>query len=138
MEVINGVTVPPEPAPDLNNATLAGVDVNNNGVRDDVERVIANNSTGSTDFANSLLYAKYYNELAIASTPPNREIALLKLKTFRCSAFDSSSLPKQLLPSGSSSLMSIVFNTKDRRNKLLTFNKIVGAYEAPQTFNKQQ
>ena len=41
MEVINGITVPPEPAPAINNATLAGVDVNNNGVRDDVERVIA-------------------------------------------------------------------------------------------------
>ena len=41
MEVINGITVPPEPAPSINNATLAGVDVNNNGVRDDVERLIA-------------------------------------------------------------------------------------------------
>ena len=41
MEVINGITVPPEPAPSINNATLAGVDVNNNVVRDDVERLIA-------------------------------------------------------------------------------------------------
>lgn len=41
MDVINGVTVPPEPAPAVNNATLAGVDVNSNGVRDDVERVVA-------------------------------------------------------------------------------------------------
>jgi hypothetical protein len=40
-EVINGITVPPEPAPTINNATLAGVDSNNNGVRDDVERVLA-------------------------------------------------------------------------------------------------
>ena len=44
MEVINGITVPPEPAPDINNATLAGVDVNNNGVRDDVERRLAEKS----------------------------------------------------------------------------------------------
>jgi hypothetical protein len=42
-EVINGITVPPEPAPSINNATLAGVDINNNGVRDDVERKIARN-----------------------------------------------------------------------------------------------
>lgn len=40
-EVINGITVPPEPAPSVNNSTLAGVDINNNGVRDDVEREIA-------------------------------------------------------------------------------------------------
>ena len=40
-EVISGVTVPPEPPTALNNATLAGFDANSNGIRDDVERVIA-------------------------------------------------------------------------------------------------
>jgi len=36
---ING-TLPPEPDPVGNNATLAGVDSNRNGIRDDVERAI--------------------------------------------------------------------------------------------------
>lgn len=40
-EAINGHAVPPEPDPTLNNSTLEGMDVNANGVRDDVERVIA-------------------------------------------------------------------------------------------------
>ena len=35
--IINGYTLPPEPDPIVNNATLLGVDVNDNGVRDDVE-----------------------------------------------------------------------------------------------------
>ena len=39
-EVINGYTLPPEPDPVANNATLLGIDVNDNGVRDDVERWI--------------------------------------------------------------------------------------------------
>ena len=39
-EVINGHTLPPEPDPAINNATLLGVDSNGNGVRDDVERWI--------------------------------------------------------------------------------------------------
>ena len=39
-EVINGHTLPPEPDPVANNATLLGIDVNDNGVRDDVERWI--------------------------------------------------------------------------------------------------
>jgi hypothetical protein len=39
-EVIHGHVLPPEPDPAVNNATLLGVDVNNNGVRDDVERWI--------------------------------------------------------------------------------------------------
>jgi len=38
--VINGHTLPPEPEPKLNNATLLGIGVNHNGVRDDVERWI--------------------------------------------------------------------------------------------------
>jgi len=38
--IINSHTLPPEPDPKLNNATLLGIDSNNNGVRDDVERWI--------------------------------------------------------------------------------------------------
>ena len=47
---ING-TLPPEPDPAENNATLAGVDSNRNGIRDDVERAI---------------YAKYKNNKRVA------------------------------------------------------------------------
>ena len=39
-EVINGYTLPSEPDPDKNNATLLGIDANGNGIRDDVERWI--------------------------------------------------------------------------------------------------
>ncbi len=37
---INGIPVPPDPGP-ANDSTLAGIDSNHNGVRDDVERAIA-------------------------------------------------------------------------------------------------
>ncbi len=37
---INGYKLPPEPDETLNNSTLLGIDVNDNGVRDDVERWI--------------------------------------------------------------------------------------------------
>ena len=37
---VNGHRLPPEPDPKVNNATLLGVDVNHNGVRDDVERKV--------------------------------------------------------------------------------------------------
>jgi hypothetical protein len=39
-EIINGYTLPSEPDPTINNSTLLGMDVNNNGVRDDVERYV--------------------------------------------------------------------------------------------------
>jgi hypothetical protein len=38
--IINGIRLPPEPNEEENNATLVGVDSNDNGVRDDVERAI--------------------------------------------------------------------------------------------------
>jgi len=38
--VVNGHVLPPEPDPTINNSTLLGIDSNNNGVRDDVERWI--------------------------------------------------------------------------------------------------
>ncbi len=37
---VDGHRLPPEPDPKINNATLLGVDVNHNGVRDDVERKV--------------------------------------------------------------------------------------------------
>lgn len=39
-EVINGYMLPPEPDETINNSTLLGIDFNENGVRDDVERYI--------------------------------------------------------------------------------------------------
>lgn len=54
-EVINGITVPPAPDPVTNNATLKGVDVNANGVRDDVERRIANDD--AKNFTTAMSYA---------------------------------------------------------------------------------
>ncbi len=38
--VINGHNLPPEPDKAVNDSTLLGIDINNNGVRDDVERWI--------------------------------------------------------------------------------------------------
>lgn len=59
MEVINGITVPPEPAQAINNATVVGVDVNKNGVRDDIERHIASEFGRNADaFQQSTLHAK--------------------------------------------------------------------------------
>ena len=38
--IVDGHELPPEPDPIINNSTLLGIDVNNNDVRDDVERWI--------------------------------------------------------------------------------------------------
>lgn len=68
-EVINGITVPPEPAPSINNATLAGVDINNNGVRDDVERKIAYVANTSATFQIGLELARIRQRILTAPSP---------------------------------------------------------------------
>lgn len=66
--MINGITVPPEPAPSINNATLAGVDLNGNGVRDDVERKIASLSSSMLTFSANLQIAKQFQLAMLGST----------------------------------------------------------------------
>ncbi len=58
-EIINGIVVPLAPDPVTNNATLAGVDSNSNGVRDDVDRKIAENfGNDATKYQSVSSYAK--------------------------------------------------------------------------------
>jgi len=58
-KVINGYTLPPEPDPKINNATLLGVDSNHNGIRDDVERWII------THYAKDPKYPKTKTAIAL-------------------------------------------------------------------------
>lgn len=75
-QVINGIAVPPEPDPVANNATLLGVDVNNNGVRDDVERQIATTyGVNAARYDAALRAAKSDQEYLIANGDPVKSTA---------------------------------------------------------------
>jgi predicted nucleic acid-binding Zn-ribbon protein len=62
-EIINGIPVPPEPDPVVNNATLAGVDEDKNGVRDDVQRVIAEKSKSQNEYMETIEIQKTTGKL---------------------------------------------------------------------------
>jgi len=62
-EIINGHILPPEPDPKVNNATLLGVDSNNNGVRDDVERKILKTYTKPIQAELMLSQARAHQEM---------------------------------------------------------------------------
>ncbi len=84
---INGIAVPPEPDPELNNATLAGIDVNGNGVRDDVERLIAMEFGDSpTKHEDATKFAATQQQMLIEGT---EEATLLNSKAFQCSSLTS-------------------------------------------------
>ena len=83
-ETINGFLVPIEPDASTNASTLAGVDGNANGIRDDAERRIASQTTSQVDFAAALEYAKSYQALITSPTPATRTAAMSAYSAVAC------------------------------------------------------
>ena len=131
MEVINGITVPPEPAPTINNATLAGIDVNNNGVRDDVEREIAKKLASQPKYDAVMKYAKSYQETLNAPAPTSRQAALQRLRALMCSSSGSTGTTEAIrwMQKSNLDVEAALFNTSERRKKLDLINKQIGAYD---------
>ena len=106
MEVINGISVPPEPDPVQNNATVAGVDVNSNGVRDDVERKIAEGAVKGVENEVLMEIARQYESLKMASTALEKKNALFRIN---CFFYKNSG-------DVSGSMYDLVFNSEERLN----------------------
>ncbi|MBW6519984.1 MAG: hypothetical protein K0A99_03095 [Desulfoarculaceae bacterium] len=85
-EVINGVKVPPVPDATANQETVAGVDANNNGVRDDVERMIATEFGSDQNFyPKAMNYAIAEQAAILTPTPENISASLDQI---RCESDD--------------------------------------------------
>ncbi|WP_345992162.1 hypothetical protein [Sulfurimonas sp. HSL-1716] len=72
-EVVNGYALPPEPDKKLNDSTLLGIDFNNNGIRDDVERLVIieeskNSEYPKTQIAISMQYAWAWQKIIDSPT----------------------------------------------------------------------
>ena len=76
----NNNPIPPVPDPVVNAASLAGVDANNNGVRDDVERTIAANTIGQTLFGKNLTIATHYQKITTQQASTVLEINTANIK----------------------------------------------------------
>jgi len=93
--ITNGIAVPPEPDLTINNATLAGVYFNNNGVRDDVERWIAINVPESAKKrANLMVYAKATQQALLSESEPEA-VAAAKDRISVIECFDYLGVPTQ-------------------------------------------
>lgn len=128
VETINGIVVPPEPDPVKNNATLAGIDSNSNGVRDDVERDISLHITKDKDFYATIKVATAYQNMLIKPLPKDREEALLTYREVACTKLNN----KGKFFDGDESLgragylVEKTFNTDSRKDKYADFRIIIG------------
>lgn len=87
VEEINGHRLPPEPDEVENNATLGGVDVNKNGVRDDVERKIRQKYKKPLQSANLMQRAKFYQQTLVKPTSDAIEIQKDVTRAINCTMY---------------------------------------------------
>ncbi len=132
---INGHKLPPEPNKALNDSTLLGIDVNNNGVRDDVERKIYFRYKRPIEQAYMMQYAVRYPKLLedpiIAAA--SEELEKENWNLYSCNGYLNEKLDI-LVPDNSVDFMeNAYFNTKERMRAYIDFNEAMsgGVYHIP-------
>lgn len=120
---INGYTLPPEPDPKVNNSTLLGIDSNNNGVRDDVERkIIDRYKAEPIKIELQMIYAKVFQEI-LENPIGNVEVLQKKIsKNISCEMY---LLDKNidLEEDNIDFIENSTFNTKQRVKAYLQYNQ---------------
>ena len=138
-EIINGYILPPEPDSKINNSTLLGIDSNNNGVRDDVERYIIKTYSNENKIATEIGFqmAKAFN--IVIENPSNTEETMKALDAAQdCESYflTYSKLFKEdfYLDNRISSKLfrSMILNTEERIKAYLTYDKALsgGVYSS--------
>jgi len=125
--VVNGHVLPPEPDPTVNNATLLGIDSNNNGVRDDVERKVY--STYSKAIQRAVMMQAFREKQKMLTDPDilnNAKIwAESTWKAFSCKNHLADSGKMQYIKSSTMSkyVEDNQFNTKERVKLYIEYNQ---------------
>ncbi len=119
--VINGHTLPPEPDPKLNNATLIGIDSNNNGVRDDVERKIYLNTNSEVQRMIMMMSARKQQKKLEAADLVENAMKWEKLDKYEIGCmtylFRTYGINAYRSP-----VEDYVYNTKERIKKYMAYN----------------
>ena len=125
VEIIHGHTLPPEPAPVLNNATLGGVDSNNNGVRDDVERAIYKKYDKKLHAVFMMDKAKFYQRTLVEPTASAKIIQKDATKTIDCRTYLArydESFRLRTFKKDKKFVKNLTFNNSNRVQKYLDYN----------------
>jgi len=136
-ETINGHTLPPEPDPKINNSTLLGIDSNNNGVRDDVERYIYERFGKDTEYPKTKIALAMQDawatqkvlEKPVVESDKYYADALacqeywINTKTSQMSAYDYMQYSKKHKVFNDAKLRDKMFNTKERVLRDFKFNE---------------
>jgi len=122
---VNGHRLPPEPDPKVNNATLLGVDVNKNGVRDDVERKVYAHYKKAIERA--VMMQAFKTAQAMLADPElvkhAREWAVKDVKAMNCDAYLYLNKQKPFIKKMGEIINKWQFNTEERVKKYFKYDR---------------
>jgi len=134
---VMGKNLPPKPDQALNDSTIAGIDVNNNGIRDDVELAIFEKYPNSAKIRAAEL--QYAQALQLELTEVfNSETLVATIKkedsAYFCIGNSIDNKELSLLKNKETEVESFVLNTNIRKNrKEEIFRKYMTTYSLPKT-----
>ena len=132
---ISGHRLPPEPNPTINNATLLGVDTNDNGVRDDVERKIYAVYKRPVEQAYMMQYAVRYPQTLEdpVAAAKSKELEKEHWNLYSCKGYLIEHLDTYMPENSVSFMENAYFNTKERMRAYVEFNEAFsgGVYNIP-------
>jgi len=135
---VNGYTLPPEPNKEENEKTLLGIDSNNNGVRDDVERAIYEKFPKEIRRQQLIQRARSHQSMladedAIANAQKWENI--IATINIACASylFDSFNIDFDL--EADAYMKNVLYNTKERVFNYVRFNHALGGgvYSTPES-----
>jgi PBP1b-binding outer membrane lipoprotein LpoB len=143
---VNGHRLPPEPDPKVNNSTLLGIDSNNNGVRDDVERWIYNKYKDKHPIYIDIAMQAARGYKLVLETPERAKEIREKVNAAQvCNWYywkDAKYLNEKILVNEriDSSVFGKYFNTKNRQDIYWNYDKLLsgGIYDLPEIEDEKQ
>jgi hypothetical protein len=119
--VVQCPCLPPDPGP-ANDLTVEGIDSDNDGVRDDVQRALARRFGSTSDYPFAIAWAKIYQQQIAMPTPTSRASAMVLVGEERCAVQGASN---ELL--GYDGMLGLMENTAARKQAMRAFNdKVLG------------
>ncbi len=126
MDDVMGTNLPPVPDRKLNDSTIAGIDANNNYIRDDVELAIFEKYPNSAKIRAAQL--QYAQALQLELTKVYSSETLIPViqkgdKAFNCFGYSLQDTSFYAAQEKASEIESIILNTKSREDKQLAIEK---------------
>jgi hypothetical protein len=135
---VNGYELPPEPDPVVKNSTLLGIDVNGNGVRDDVERAIYQKFPKEIRRQVLMQLARAHQMMLLDDDAINNAQKWQKIianKDIACASYLFDKFDIEFNLDADDYIKNVQYNNKDRLFKYMKYNHALGGgvYYTPES-----